>query len=329
MRGESIITGTGSYLPLQFYNGGSSRLSISSAGVLTAADASGLANLNASNLASGTVAGARMPAFSGDATSTAGSTALTLANSGVSAGTYNNVATQVRPFTVDAKGRITSIGTAVTITPAWTDVTGKPTFASTNTNSAVVQRDGAGSFSANTITASTFVGDGGSLTGLNASALSFGTVSNSLLNAASTSAAGIVQLNNTVSSTSTTQAATANAVKTVNDSLTTLINTPAQTFQNIGSGSGTRTITAASGMHVIATAAGNTTWVFPSPSSTQAHALTLELTNGGAYTMTWPTGTLWQAGIAPTLTASGTDRLVFTKAGTNLWIGALSGKDIK
>lgn len=53
--------------------------------------------------------------------------ALTLANSGVAAGTYNNVATSVRPFTVDAKGRITSIGAAVTITPAFADVTGKPT----------------------------------------------------------------------------------------------------------------------------------------------------------------------------------------------------------
>lgn len=55
------------------------------------------------------------------------SAAGTLANSGVSAGTYNNVATQVRPFTVDAKGRITGIGTAVTITPAWSSITSKPT----------------------------------------------------------------------------------------------------------------------------------------------------------------------------------------------------------
>jgi hypothetical protein len=66
--------------------------------------------------------------LSGDATGS-GTTAITvvLANSGVVAGTYNNSATQVRPFTVDAKGRITSIGTAVTITPAFSDVTGKPT----------------------------------------------------------------------------------------------------------------------------------------------------------------------------------------------------------
>ena len=64
----------------------------------------------------------------GDATGS-GTTAitLTLANSGVTAGTYNNSATQVSPFTVDAKGRITNIGTAVTIAPAWTSITGKPT----------------------------------------------------------------------------------------------------------------------------------------------------------------------------------------------------------
>lgn len=65
---------------------------------------------------------------SGDATgSGTTSIALTLANSGVTAGTYNNVATEVRPFTVDAKGRVTSIGTAVTIAPAFSSITSKPT----------------------------------------------------------------------------------------------------------------------------------------------------------------------------------------------------------
>lgn len=56
---------------------------------------------NASNLASGTVDAARLPAFTGDATSTAGTSALTLSNSGVTAGTYKSV-------TVDAKGRVTA-----------------------------------------------------------------------------------------------------------------------------------------------------------------------------------------------------------------------------
>jgi hypothetical protein len=66
--------------------------------------------------------------LSGDATGS-GTTAITvvLANSGVAAGTYNDSATQVRPFTVDAKGRVTSIETAVTITPAFSNITGKPT----------------------------------------------------------------------------------------------------------------------------------------------------------------------------------------------------------
>jgi hypothetical protein len=65
---------------------------------------------------------------SGDATgSGATSIGLTLSNSGVTAGTYNNSATAISPFAVDSKGRITGIGGAVTITPAWSSVTGKPT----------------------------------------------------------------------------------------------------------------------------------------------------------------------------------------------------------
>lgn len=58
------------------------------------------------------------------------SLALVLSASGVTAGTYNDSATAVRPFTVDAKGRITSIGNAVTVTPAWASITSKPTTVS-------------------------------------------------------------------------------------------------------------------------------------------------------------------------------------------------------
>lgn len=66
--------------------------------------------------------------LSGDATGS-GTTAITvtLANSGVTAGTYNNSATAITPFTVDAKGRITSTGSAVTITPSFASITSKPT----------------------------------------------------------------------------------------------------------------------------------------------------------------------------------------------------------
>lgn len=52
---------------------------------------------------------------------------LALTESGVTAGTYNNAVTAITPFTVDSKGRITGTGGAVTITPAFSSITGKPT----------------------------------------------------------------------------------------------------------------------------------------------------------------------------------------------------------
>jgi hypothetical protein len=66
--------------------------------------------------------------ISGDVTGS-GTTAITtaLSTTGVTAGTYNNSATSVTPFTVDAKGRITGTGTAVTITPSFSSITSKPT----------------------------------------------------------------------------------------------------------------------------------------------------------------------------------------------------------
>lgn len=82
---------------------------------------------NASNPSS-YITGNQNITLSGDV-SGSGTTAITttLANSGVTAGTYNNSATQVRPFTVDAKGRVTGIGTAVTIAPAFSSIASKPT----------------------------------------------------------------------------------------------------------------------------------------------------------------------------------------------------------
>ncbi len=49
---------------------------------------------------------------------------------------------------------ITTLGTVATGAFPWANVSGKPQFTSTNTASAVVQRDGSGNFSASTITAS-------------------------------------------------------------------------------------------------------------------------------------------------------------------------------
>jgi len=61
-----------------------------------------------------------------------GTTAITtaLAASGVTAGTYDSGATQHVPFTVNAAGQITATGAAVTITPAFSSITGLPTTCS-------------------------------------------------------------------------------------------------------------------------------------------------------------------------------------------------------
>jgi hypothetical protein len=77
---------------------------------------------NANNINAGTLSAARLPAFSGDVTSAAGSTVNTLSPSGVAANTYGN-STTVPRIDVDAKGRIINASNQ-TIPIASTTVTG-------------------------------------------------------------------------------------------------------------------------------------------------------------------------------------------------------------
>ena len=84
--------------------------------------------LNGDSTISGTNTGDQTITLTGDVTGTGTSSfAATLATSGVTAGTYNNSTTAITPFTVDAKGRITSTGVASTISPTFSSITSKPT----------------------------------------------------------------------------------------------------------------------------------------------------------------------------------------------------------
>ena len=66
------------------------------------------------------------------------------------------------------------------------------------------------------------------------------------------------------------------------------------------------------------------------PTTGQAISFILELTNGGAATITWFSGVKWAGGTAPTLTASGVDFLGFySHDGGTTWRGILMSKDSK
>ena len=325
-------TATAAGSPFQFNAAGKLIVSsdITSTGGVFYGNGAGLSTLNATNIVSGTVAAARLP-FSYTSANT---------NNAVvqrdGSGSFNATTITATSF-VGSGSQLTSLeGSQIT---SGTIATARLPFtlSSANTNSTVVQRDTVGSFQANVVTA-THVGDGAGLTGLNGSSIATGTVASARLPSGTTSVAGILQVIDSVSSTSITAAASPNSVRDVYltaDAANTLANTavqkaaPAQKFQSLGSVSGAVTITAASGMHVMATTTGTTTWTFPSPSSTEVHALTLELTDGGNFTQNFPSGTRWAGGTQPSLTAAGTDILVFTKAGTNNWRGYLSSKDSK
>lgn len=73
------------------------------------------------------------------------------------------------------------------------------------------------------------------------------------------------------------------------------------------------------------------TWAFSDwPATGKEGKLTAYAVNGGAAVITWPAEVKWEGGIAPTLTATGLDVLVFTTidGGTNIY-GFVVGQDMK
>lgn len=66
------------------------------------------------------------------------------------------------------------------------------------------------------------------------------------------------------------------------------------------------------------------------PTTGTSQSVILELTNAGAYAITWPAGTQWTEGIPPVLTATGMDIVgLYTHNGGTTWNGLLLAKNIK
>jgi len=74
---------------------------------------------NAANISSGTLAAARLPAFSGDASATAGTSTLTLATVNSNVGSFGG-ASSVPVVTVNAKGLVTAASAVAVVAPAGT-----------------------------------------------------------------------------------------------------------------------------------------------------------------------------------------------------------------
>jgi len=100
---------------------------------------------------------------------------------------------------------------------------------------------------------------------------------------------------------------------------------------SIGNTGSTRTIDLETGNFFSATLDQACTFTFSNPvTSGDFCGFALALTDGDAYTITWPTSVDWAGGTAPTLTGSGLDLLLFvTYDGGTTWLGLVSGLDIK
>ena len=92
--------------------------------------------------------------------------------------------------------------------------------------------------------------------------------------------------------------------------------------QDLGTISGAVTIDLSAGLSVIATVGAATTLAFANAPAGGTATVLLRLTNGGAYTATWPSTIKWPGGNAPTLTASGVDLVILaTSDGGATWWG--------
>lgn len=76
------------------------------------------------------------------------------------------------------------------------------------------------------------------------------------------------------------------------------------------------------------TITADTTFTFRGVPAGRTATFSIILTNGGQYTITWPSSVKWSYNSAPLLTSSGIDVLTFlTPDGGTTWYGSLSSCD--
>jgi len=136
-----------------------------------------LTSLNATNISSGTLAAARLPAFSGDATSTIGTSALTLATVNSNTGSFGS-STAVPVITVNGKGLITAVTTAavsgsISVTGGDLTMSGNTGTAITNATLATVNSN-TGSFGSSTAVPVITVNGKGLITAISTSSVQGG-----------------------------------------------------------------------------------------------------------------------------------------------------------
>ena len=116
---------------------------------------------------------------------------------------------------------VSGVGLSATGTGEGASVVVTSNATSANTNSTIVARDGSGNFSAGTITATNFSGGGSSLTSLNASNLSSGTVASGLLPIVNVGSTATGPTGSFVSSVSTDDKGRVTSVNTTTHTLAT------------------------------------------------------------------------------------------------------------
>ena len=286
---------------------GNTNIAIASSAVSGLAASATTDTTNAANISSGTLPAARLPAMTGDATSTAGTSALTLANTAVTANSYGS-ASQVGTFTVDAKGRLTAAG-STNIAIASSAVSGLAASATTDTTNAANISSGTLAVARGGTNATSYTAPASNVAPL---VYFDGT---RLATDATVADAGY----NTTTHTLTTANFLSSGVATVTGLNETKVAMSANDI-NLSIGSiFTKTISTAT-----------TFTVSNTPLTGFLGSFILELTNGGASTITWWANMKWVSGTAPTLTASGRDVLAFyTHDNGSTWTGLVLGKDVK